>query len=85
MSGSTLFRDGSVESGVDASAPPWSRLPSDQIRLTDPLQTETDPARVRQILSNLLSNAVKYMPRKLREADGADPVQFRGPRLRVSA
>ncbi len=33
-----------------------------EVRVPEALPTETDPARVRQILGNLLSNAVKYTP-----------------------
>jgi PAS domain S-box-containing protein len=33
-----------------------------EVHADGPLRTETDPARVRQVLSNLLSNAVKYTP-----------------------
>jgi signal transduction histidine kinase len=37
-------------------------LTLDVVAIDAPLIVETDPARVRQVLSNLLSNAIKYTP-----------------------
>ena len=44
------------------------------------LRTQTDPMRVRQILSNLLSNAVKYAPRGSITVEAGQPADRRGPR-----
>jgi PAS domain S-box-containing protein len=51
-----------------------------EVCIDETLPTETDPARVRQILSNLLSNAVKYTPQGRITVDADLPADGRGRR-----
>jgi PAS domain S-box-containing protein len=51
-----------------------------EVRTVDALPAQTDPARVRQILSNLLSNAVKYTPQGSITVEADHLPHGRGPR-----